>query len=126
MPPLIGWKACPIERLKGSQPARLRRRADKGPSLGAQKRGAVLPLPGEEKYGRNCRKHRDRLSSLSRGASRICRCCGPERAVHEPALRDLIPRCTSVGAVREPPVLSGSPMTGRKWLRRCPTQPTDP
>ena len=35
--------------------ARLRRHADKGPSLGAQKKGAVLPLSGEENYGRNCR-----------------------------------------------------------------------
>ena len=30
-----------------------RRRADKGPSLGAQKPGAVLPLSREENYGRN-------------------------------------------------------------------------
>jgi hypothetical protein len=30
--------------------AHQRRRADKGPFLGAQKKGAVLPLSGEENY----------------------------------------------------------------------------
>jgi hypothetical protein len=37
--------------------ARHRRRADKGPSLGAQKKGAVLPLSGEDNYAQIDKLH---------------------------------------------------------------------
>src|SRR5271166_964848 len=46
--------------------------------------------------------------ALSEAPHEPALCRGPERAVHEPALPDMIARRILVGAVREPPVPSGA------------------